>query len=201
MPDETPHLREERSAAPGISPGVVRDSEYVLRELYFPYDAQDQAGEVLTERAIAVKDLQRRGVSLHRMNYAGAACVKRAIEQTLGKERKDEPWTSLGVAKLHTGEVRALRLPDDAETQVLVVIDTAMVEQSWHASIYAKQQDASRSKCRELRDLLLPLLKNNLVSVDEAYSGQGFGQPKTLFFRARVWMRWKLSAFISRLRR
>ena len=88
MTDQGPHLDEGRSAAPGISPGVVSDCEYLLRELYFPEHVEDEAGHRLNERAIPVKDLIKRGVSVHRKKYVSAERIRNLTDERLGRPRK-----------------------------------------------------------------------------------------------------------------
>lgn len=169
MEGGSPYLDEGSSAAPGISPGVVSDCERLLRELYAPHHTDDQGGQELTVRAIAVKELREKGFSVNRQKHVRAECVKELIDERLAIPRKGQPWKSLGVARLKARDVRALRLDEDDAEQVLVVVDTATDERPWHASIYAKQEDATVSRCRELRELLLPLLRCGQMPVEEAY--------------------------------
>ena len=174
MTDQGPHLDEGRSAAPGISPGVVSDREYLLRELYFPEDVEDEAGRSLNVRAIPVKDLITRGVSVHRKKYASAERIENRIDERLGRPRRGVARKSLGVAKLKTEAVRKLQLNADTEAQALVVIDTATIDVPWHASIFAATPGTTASCARKLRDLLLPLLRDHRMTVEEAY---GNGEP------------------------
>ena len=169
MSDERPHLDEGCTAAPGISPGVVCDHEYLLRELYYPEHTGDDSDIELKERAITVTQLMKTGFSVHRKRHVGAECVEKRIEDRLAIRRKDKPWRSLGIAKLQAKEIRTLRLDDNADEQVLVVVDTATVNEPWHASIFAKHASPTRSHCRELRARLLPLLNRNRMSVEKAY--------------------------------
>lgn len=169
MTDRGLHLDERRSATPGISPGVVRDDEYLLRELYFPQHTEDKEGHRLTPRAIPVRELIETGCSVHRQSYASAEQVRETIAERLARPRTGEPWLSLGVAKLKTEDVRNLRLDPDSHEQLLVVIDTATVEMSWHASIYTAAI-TTESRARRLRKSLLPLLRDNRMTVEEAYA-------------------------------
>ena len=173
MAGESPHLDEGFSAAPGISPGVVSDGEYLLRELYAPQHTSDMSEEELTERAITVTELQRTGFSVNRLRHVGAECIKTLIEERLAIPRRGKSWKSLGVARLKARDIRGLRLERDDAGQVLVVVDTATVDRPWHASVYAKAAGATPSHCRELRALLLPLLKSGRMPVDQAYADTG----------------------------
>ena len=170
MPGEPSHLSEERSAAPGISPALVADCEYLLRELYFPHHADGEPEPELTVRAITVRELRDTGFSVSRMRYVGAVRLGQLIAERLSRPRRGEPWRSLGVAKLRAGEVRSVRLPDAPDEQALVVIDTATEERPWHASIHVRRPSVPESRFRELRDLLIPLLSRTRMSVEEAYA-------------------------------
>ena len=172
MVDQVPVLDEASSAAPTISPGIVSDCECLLRELYSPQHTSDGAGDGLTVRAIQVKELIRTGVSVHRMEHVSAERVKGLIDERVTASRSTR--TSLGVARIPSGTVRRLRLKGDPETQQLVVIDTGTIERPWHASIFAKKNNAKQSHARQLRNLLLPLLQQHMMTVDQAYAfGEG----------------------------
>ena len=170
LPDESSHLSEECSAAPGISPAPVADCEYLLRELYFPHHTDGEPEPELTARAITVRELRDTGFSVNRMTYVGAVCLGQLIAERLSRPRRGLPWRSLGVAKLQAGEVRSVRLPDAPDEQALVVIDTATEERPWHASIHARRLGVPDSRFRELRDLLIPLLRRTRMSIEEAYA-------------------------------
>ena len=172
MAEQKPHLDEGCSSAPGISPGVVFNCEYLLREVYSPYHVDDENGSEFSERAITVTELRETGFSVHRRTYVGLECVNGLISRRLALRGEDKKWKSAGVVKLQAGDVRELRLDGEPHEQVLVVVDSGTCSTPWHASIFAKQVGASRSHCRELRDLLLPLLQRNLMSTEEAY-GKG----------------------------
>ena len=80
------------------------------------------------------------------------------------------PRASLGVSCVPAADIRALRLPDDLDQQVFVVIDTALPGERAHASAHAVLPDMPASKLRQLRtEILLPLLENHRMTVDEAY--------------------------------
>lgn len=169
MTDRGLHLDEGRSAAPEISPGVVSDDEYLLRELYFPQHTEDQAGHRLKARAIPVKDLIETGFSVHRKSYVNAEQIRERIAERLARPRAGVAWLSLGVAKLKTGAVRNFRLDPDSQARLLIVIDTATTELPWHASIYAAT-GTTESCARKLRKSLLPLLRDDRMTVEEAYA-------------------------------
>ena len=158
-----PHLDETSSAAPGISPGVVKDDETLLRELFNPQHVKN--GELLPA-AIPVKDLLDRGFSVHRMQYVTEDFVKKLIEERLSKPRKDGPWTNEGVARFKALEVRQLSLREGQ--QAFVIIDTATDDNPGHASIYATAPEKGEAHARELRDLIRQLLESR-IPIEDAF--------------------------------
>lgn len=156
------HLDEHNSAAPDVSPGVVQDSEFLLRELFNPQHISD--GKLLPA-AIALDDLRSRGFSVHRVKYVTKEHVKASIDDKLSRPRVGTQWTDEGVAKFQAVAVRRLRI--DGE-QVLVVIDTAHESNRGHASILAAAPGKGKAHARELRSLLLPLLQAR-VSLEEVF--------------------------------
>ncbi len=157
-----PHLDEQSSAAPGLSPGIVKDDEYLLRELFNPQHVEN--GE-LKLAAISLKDLRSRGFSVHRMKYVTPECVKASIEGRLSRPRKGAPWKNEGAAKLKALDVRQI-LCDGR--QAFVVIDTAEQNNRGHASIYVAAPEKGDQYARELRQLLLPFLQKRMP-VDKAF--------------------------------
>ena len=162
MPVFPPHLDETTSAAPGISPGPVKDEEFLLREIFNPYHVKD--GKLLNT-VISLQDLRYNGFSVHRMAHVTAEFVKKSIEERLSKSRRGEPWKEEGAAKLKTLNVREICLEN---RQALVVIDRALKDNPGHASIYAADPKKGDAHARELRSLLLPLLQER-ISVDKAF--------------------------------
>ena len=150
---------------PGISPGIVEDEEFLLREMFNPQHVQD--GEVF-ETGIPAKDLWNKGFSVHRMKYVSSDFIKVSMEEKLSRTRKGEPWKDEGVAKLQTLSVRLL-CTDDGK-KAFVVIDTALNENPGHASIYIAEPERGEKYARRLRNLLLPLLQNRMT-INEAYAG------------------------------
>ena len=157
------HLDESKSAAPGISPGVVIDEEFVLRELFNPEHVVD--GRIL-ERAIPVKDLRQRGFSVHRMAYVEETSIEASIAARLTRTRNGAPWETEGVSKLKVKHVRQIR-PDGK--QAFVVIDTARPDDPSHASIYVAEPKLGEPYARKLRSMLLLLLQNRMP-LSQAYS-------------------------------
>ena len=157
------HIDESVSAAPDFSPGVVRDSEPLLRALFNPEHVQQ--GKVLA-RAISLRDLRERGFSVHRIRYASYDLVMSFINEVLSRPRSGEPWTDAGVATLHTAQVRNFQVNGQ---RAFVVIDSASQENPGHASIYAARPEQGNAHARELRALLLPLLQAR-ISLTDAFN-------------------------------
>ena len=118
-----------------------------------------------------VTELIKTGVSVHRMQHVGAHHIQQLIDKRIAAAKTSR--RSLGVARLHAATVRSLRLPSEPETQQFVVTDTGTLERPWHASIFAAMENAKQSRGRQLRKLLLPLLRERIMTVDEAYASGG----------------------------
>lgn len=148
------HLNESISAAPEYSPGVVLDSEILLREMFNPQHIVD--GNVVVT-AVPLTELRSSGFSVHRKEYVSLKSVKKSMEKRLLRLRKGKPWKDEGVAEILTGEVRGL---GNYGERALVVIDTALPDNRGHASIYAAKPELGDAHARKLRSLLIPLLQN-----------------------------------------
>ena len=159
------HLDESKSAAPGISPGIVEDEEYLIREMFNPQHINDE-GKVI-KRAISVNELLADGFSVHRIKYVSKEFVEKAIQTRLSRTRK-EPWISEGVSRLKTLAIRQLFM--DNNERAFVVIDTATEDNPGHASIYFATPQKGKAYAREARGFLLPLLQNR-ITINEAYAG------------------------------
>lgn len=164
MQGHCPRFDETQTAAPGISPGIVKDDEFLLREMFDPEHIEN--GEVI-ERAISIKDLRQRGFSVHRMKYVLEDIVRESVKKKESKVRAKDPWRSEGLAKILALEVRKLR--DDDGENAFVIIDTAHEENKAHASIYIAKCKLGERPARKLRNLLLPLLQNR-ISLDEVFN-------------------------------
>ena len=163
MPCQTPHLDETSSAAPDISPGIVEDDEPLLRSVFNPDHVKD--GQIQPS-AISLSDLRERGFSVNRLRYVTQEFVAESIDRTLARTFQGIARESEGVACF---EARAVRDVRDNDTQVIVVIDTALQDNRGHASIYLANPDVKPSQARRMREKLLPLLHGR-VSVAEAFA-------------------------------
>lgn len=157
------HLDESKSAAPGTSPGIVEDEEYLIREMFNPQHINDE-GKVV-KRAISVNELLADGFSVHRIKYVSKEFVEKAIQTRLSKKKK--LWKSEGVSRLKTLAIRQLFLGNE---RAFFVFDTATEDNPGHASIYFATPQKGKAYAREARGFLLPLLQNRMT-IDEAYTG------------------------------
>lgn len=155
-----PHRDEHQSAKPGLSPGVVRNDEQLLRSLFDPDHIEKG---VLLERAISLEDLSCRGFSTHRMHYTNRETVERSNRKILRGRFDGNNRTLAGTATLQVNQVRALQFECQ---QAFVVIDTALIFNRWHSSIYAKDKPFSKGRLRGLRRLLMPLIQSGMSAED-----------------------------------
>lgn len=160
MPDCAPHLDENASAVPGLSPGIVVDDECLFREVYKPRDV-DANGKV-KPAAIPLEDLKHRGWSVHRGWYVSRKAVECAIQVRLQRSQEAQ---AAEISILKAGDVRQHQ---DAGKQAFAVIDTAIPDNPAHASIYAVCQ-GKKSRMRELRYCLLEQLQENMGPIDWAF--------------------------------
>ncbi len=156
------HLDECTSAAPGISPGIVENSESLLRILFNPDHIRD--GKIV-ESAIPVKDLRIRGFSVLRKKHVTHGFISSSIQDMLSRPRKSEPKIFEKVAKFEVIAVRAIKFENQ---QVFKVIDTALKNNLGHASIYIAAAEKGEGFARKMRMRLLPLFENRM-SVDELF--------------------------------
>ena len=163
MPCQTPHLDENTTAAPGISPSTVVDEENLIREVLNPDHFVN--GQVVSA-AIPLSDLQERGFSVHRLEYVTRKFVENAINQKLARPYQDMPRASEGVARFSARAVREFR---DNGNQAFVVVDAATISNPGHASIYLSKVGMKGSQARSMRNKLLPLLEYRM-SVAAAFA-------------------------------
>lgn len=165
MPCQIPHLDEDTTAAPGISPGPVAGEEILVREILNPDHVVD--GEVQPS-AISLTDLRGRGLSVHRLRYVTQKFVEDSIEEKLTRTFQGKLRVAEGVARFTARSIREIR---DKDIQAFVIIDSATQSNAGHASIYLSKVGTKDSLARGLRNKLLPLLGNR-VSVREAFASQ-----------------------------
>lgn len=157
------HLDETTTSAPGLSPGIVRDEECLLREIYDPYHVENGR---FKPTIVPIEDLREKGFSVHRIRHTSIDSLRSAISTKLSMLRKGGSWKAAFVCRLHTGTVRRIHI--DCE-QAFVVIDTASPDDRGHASIYAADPGRGKAHARELRSLLLPYLDAGIQPYDSNF--------------------------------
>ena len=157
------HLDETTTAAPGLSPGVVRDEECLLREIYDPYHVEKGR---FKPTIVPIEDLREKGFSVHRIRHTSIDSLRSTISTKLSVLRKDGYWKAAFVCRLCSGTVRQIHI--DCE-RAFVVIDTASPDDLGHASIYAADPGRGKAHVRELRSLLLPYLDARMQPYDSDF--------------------------------
>ena len=157
MQQHIPHLDESTSANPTMSPGPVRDQETLLRIIIEPDHIREGR---IQPSAVQLRDLTNRGLSVHRKEYTTRNAVDAVAQALLGRPTAAGRRSLEGLASFNTGAVRAIGIQD---RQAFVVIDTALPNNTAHASIYLASPQVSQSLARELREHLLRLMENTLT--------------------------------------
>ena len=155
------YLNEGISPDPDHSPGVVRDDEYLIREMCDPGHFENG---VITTAAISLRDLISEGVSVHRKQYTSIEFIRRAVKSRCENRQGWKEYVSL----LKVEEVRAII---DEGKQVFRVIDKPTTDNPGHAHIYVfcpENIERPQAYTRKMRSKLLPLLQN-YMSVDVAF--------------------------------
>lgn len=109
-----PHLDEQTSAAPDISPGIVRDNEIVLRELLSPDHIEEG---MITPAAVELKGLQQTGASVHRAQHAVAEEVRASIQSRLDARKRQDPSRpyEARISAPTAGQIRGIRIEQTRE--------------------------------------------------------------------------------------
>ena len=71
---------------------------------------------------------------------------------------------------MEAGRIRKMRTP--ADEKAFVVTDTAEKANRSHASIHCACPEILTSELRALRDMLLPILEESLMSVESAFASE-----------------------------
>lgn len=125
---------------------------------------------ILTPAAVTIEELKRTGVSVHRAEHAVAGHVAAAVQNRLAARERRNPARrcEAKISAPSAGRIRAVRA-EETDGQAFAVIDTAESGNPGHASIYCRNPEMPHSRLRKLRtDRLLPVLQENLMTVDEA---------------------------------
>ena len=149
----SPHLDEQTTAAPSISPGPVQREEWLIRFLWNP---DHIVNGVIQPTAISLSDLKSRGFSVNRLRHVTQELVEKELEAAVARTSNGKPRSSEGVALFTARAVRNFR---ENGKQAFVAIDTALPQNPGHASIYVTDTTMKNSRARRMRKKLKPLLK------------------------------------------
>ncbi len=144
-------IDSEYSSQSPYSPGFVENEEELLRIFFHPEHIVDNA---VIETAISIEDLQSRGFSVDRRQYARRDIVQQTIDRQMA--RTPAQRESGIIAPFQCGTVRNIQ--DDNQERAFIVIDKACEHNIAHASIYSAKP-RGKGTLRKLRRRLLPLLQ------------------------------------------
>lgn len=147
--------KESESQAPELSPGVVKNDEFLLRTMFHPEHIVD--GRVIPP-AIPSKDLKERGYSLDREKYAVVRkiCRRMLAQQRKQPDNRQEPF----ISKFLCERVRNLVCEEDK--RAFIVVDDAVEENTAHASILSAYP-RKPAQIKRLKSTLLPVLQEMLI--------------------------------------
>jgi hypothetical protein len=159
LPQE-PHRDERKSAAPCLSPGLVRSEEIVLRTVLDP-DHLEPDGK-LKLAAISLEDIRFRGWSVDRQRFTSV----RQVRLFHFEWRKRNPHLrTCYVLSIPVSQIRQ-RNPQNG-VQEFVVIDTALWRKPAHATVLLSSLQ-TEGAARKLRNDLLKKLPP-YVDVTQAF--------------------------------
>ena len=158
-------LKSELESQSRYSPGVVADTEGLLRLWFSPEHINN--GEV-QESAISTADLLDRGFSVDRIEYCDTNIIrKRSLTQ---RQKKPDDRISDFIAHFKCRAVRMIF--DDRGDRAFVVIDEINENERpincAHAAIYSAER-CGRATIKQLRKKLLPCI-NRLESAENIIS-------------------------------
>jgi hypothetical protein len=154
---------DESTSQSQHSPGPVKESEELLRVLFYPEHVKD--GLVL-ETAIPLEDLRERGFGVDRRGRASRSVIEQRISRQMANENKREERQESTISKMRCGAVRGVLNEDRG--RACIVIDTASADNPAHASIYSAKV-LGAAGLRKVRSLILPLLQDR-YTLEELFS-------------------------------
>lgn len=145
----------------------IEDHECLLRTSFAPHHIVD--GKVIVT-AISGADLTQRGFSVDRVDLADEAAIRqRALrQQARDPEKRNEAWLS----SFNCGSLRSAHCIFDRKPAVLVEnepIFEGADRNVAHSGVYSAVT-RSRSKIKELKEVLLPYLNENLSSLEDYFA-------------------------------
>ena len=153
-------LDSETTTQSEFSPGIVENSELLLRLLFEPEHIVDN---LVINTAISIEDLKSRGLSLDRIKFANKSLINKRIVNQQIKNRKNRKTHCL--ASFDCKSVREIK--NDNQVRELILIDDAIEENIAHASIYANAH--GKATLRKIRIKLIKLFKNR-YSIENVFN-------------------------------
>lgn len=144
---------ETSSAAPWISPGLVKDDEIVLRTIFDPHHLENGK---LTKAAIATADLETRGWSVDRKRFTSLWRLR--LEHWRWRRRYSQKNPALEKCYILPIPVSAIRGLRDAGRQVISVTDFALCSNPAHAALITSVAITKKSEARKVRTMLMAAL-------------------------------------------
>ena len=157
------HANETTSASP-FSPGLVGNGEILIREVCDPKHLNPDGK--ISAAAIMTKELREDGLSVHRRQHTTSEFVKEQIQKRCSNPPDRVGFWKEWVAVFRTGDVRSIL--DESKKQALVVVDTAKMDHTCHASIYVADPPNTKGYAKKIKPFLLSLLELH-HSVDAAF--------------------------------
>ena len=160
---------QEKTSQSEYSPGIVDNSEIILRLIFSPLQWDEKNNE-LKPAAFNRSELKGRGSSVERKKYTNLEFLRNK-SQNIGKTASSKKF--MGVVSCLCDSVRKIR--DDNNQQAFCVLDTATIDDRGHADLLfsSKYQNSKQLKLREkLMDSFYP----PLVPIEQLYP------KKTIYF-------------------
>jgi len=153
---------QENTSQSEHSPGIVGDSEILLRLIFSPHH-WDEIKNELKPAAFMRSELSGRGFSVERKKYSSSEYLTKK-SQTIGRSNSK---------KIFVGIIRCLCLSvrnivDDTNQQAFCILDTATIEDRGHADIRFSS-DYKRSSQLKLRGKLTECFDSPLLKIDQLY--------------------------------
>lgn len=119
----------EKLSVSSHSPGVVKNTEFVSRQMFYPIHIDDD-GEI---KMVAFDDAFNKGLSVNRLDYAHEKDIHRLGETKAKHDRMLKPERRyVGFVKANVSELRAV---SECDKRVYAIFDTAMKDVFHHADV------------------------------------------------------------------
>lgn len=166
-------LTSEASIQSQNSPGIIKNSESLLRIIYGPENYIDG---VIQPSALSMSDLLERGVSVDRLIYSKKGNIESLSQRQMAKAT--DKREKLLIVKFSCNEARKI-IDDEIGEQSFIVIDNSVeenIEQNIeenlaHACIYSNPQH-KRGRAKVYRVMFLLFLNSqqpNVLSLNEVF--------------------------------